>query len=208
MQRPEKTIYWIGGSARAGKSTVANMLAERHGLHVFHTDNTWGERAAMATKEKQPFLYRVRNMTWDEIWSEPIELEVENYIKQQEEELGLLVKQVENLPYSQIVVEGVSVLPRILLDYPHIVTESIWLVASPQVIEKYYPGPDQWEDQARYSNHFTNEYALGRFLKRDQAFAEYVAEEAGKIKAPLIHVESPRVFEGLVDGLEKKLKLS
>ena len=32
-------VYWIGGGSGAGKSTIARRVAERHGLHLYATDD-------------------------------------------------------------------------------------------------------------------------------------------------------------------------
>ena len=38
MPGPAGATFYIGGSPCAGKSTIANLLAQRHGRHAFHCD--------------------------------------------------------------------------------------------------------------------------------------------------------------------------
>ena len=47
-------VYWIGGSPCAGKSTVADMLGERYGVHVYHVDDHAEDHSARATATDQP----------------------------------------------------------------------------------------------------------------------------------------------------------
>ncbi len=37
------SIYWLGGSTCAGKTTVSNVLSEKYNLKVYHCDEYLGK---------------------------------------------------------------------------------------------------------------------------------------------------------------------
>ena len=60
--------YFSGGSPCAGKSTVAAVLAAKHGLQVYSCDAALERHAAAATELRSPTLARLRRMNWDAIF--------------------------------------------------------------------------------------------------------------------------------------------
>src|SRR6266851_10517392 len=57
-----------GGSVCAGKSSVATLLAERHGLRVYHFDRQEPFHVYRSVPERQPHVIGFMAMTMDERW--------------------------------------------------------------------------------------------------------------------------------------------
>ena len=50
-------IRWIGGGSGAGKSTVARLLAEEYGLHLYQCDDTQSAHTARSNAADHPMLH-------------------------------------------------------------------------------------------------------------------------------------------------------
>lgn len=60
-------IYWIGGSPCAGKSTIAQTLADCYHPHYYQCDSWFEAHQQHAQPEHQPLLARLGGMSCDEI---------------------------------------------------------------------------------------------------------------------------------------------
>ena len=106
-------VYWVGGSARAGKTTISNRFEN---ATVYHTDDIF-MGAIPASKERQPLLWRLQNdgpydilrmssddclKTWLGIYSETFEVLKNEIIKLETS--------------NTVLVEGVCLLPELLAE--------------------------------------------------------------------------------------------
>lgn len=69
-------IYWLGGSPCAGKSSVADLLAERYSLAVYRCDDAFYRHTQICNPQDQPSLHAISTMSWDQIWMRPVEVQV------------------------------------------------------------------------------------------------------------------------------------
>jgi len=49
-------VYWIGGGSGGGKSTIARLLAARHGLRLYATDDAMADHGDRIEPGDAPFL--------------------------------------------------------------------------------------------------------------------------------------------------------
>ena len=68
--------YWLGGSPCAGKSSVADLLAERYGLTVYRCDDAYFRHIQICNPQDQPTLHAITSMSWDEIWMRSVDVQV------------------------------------------------------------------------------------------------------------------------------------
>lgn len=54
MKHALRNVYFICGTACAGKTTMARMLADKHGLRLYDMDERYDEHRAIAQPEYQP----------------------------------------------------------------------------------------------------------------------------------------------------------
>ncbi len=52
-------VYWIGGSAAAGKTTISRRLSEEFGFTHWSGDGRWIEHWQTATPERNPIAHRI-----------------------------------------------------------------------------------------------------------------------------------------------------
>lgn len=53
-----ENVYWIGGAACGGKSTLTDALAEKHGFQAYHPEEHYDRHRAMANGEDHPLMLR------------------------------------------------------------------------------------------------------------------------------------------------------
>lgn len=132
LQRALAHVLWIGGAPDAGKTSIANLLAEKHSLQVYHFDRHEPAHFARATADEHPALYAAHpaQMTPDERWvRHPVERMVRQTIASWTERCGMAIEDLLAMPkQSMIVAEGPGFFPACvapLMVHPH---QAIWLV--------------------------------------------------------------------------------
>lgn len=61
-------IYYIGGSPCAGKSTVAEILSQKYGLHYFKVDDFLDDYTGRGALAGYPICKKIVEMNAEEIW--------------------------------------------------------------------------------------------------------------------------------------------
>jgi hypothetical protein len=68
LKRALRDVMWLGGSVCADKTSAATVLAERHGLRVYHFDRQEPLHICRSVPERQPHLIAFMAMTMDQRW--------------------------------------------------------------------------------------------------------------------------------------------
>lgn len=139
-----KNVYFICGTACAGKTTMAKMLAEKHGFYLYDMDKEYSAHRAIAKEAYQPDMcYHGKN--FHEQWMRPIKEQARwnmNTLKEQTEMVFIdLIKLSEN----QIVIADVLYSPdyiQELIDYHHLV---LLTVDKSMIRSTYFNRPEKRE---------------------------------------------------------------
>jgi 2-phosphoglycerate kinase len=101
-----RNVYWIGGAAYGGKTTVTDLLAHRYGFQPYHPEDLFHEHKQAASPEDHPALFApFHGYEW--FFNRPLE----DYIKALEgnfrEQLEMVILDLVKLNAgSKVVVEG------------------------------------------------------------------------------------------------------
>lgn len=180
---------WLGGGTGSGKSTVARILAERHGLRVFPVDAFWYVHSELlAEREPSP----------DEQWLDRSpERQAAEFEETSRRRLGLVLTELERLPAEPpTLVEG----PQVLADALPAGARAVFLAATVEfqraVLEPRPMPPTR--DPTR---------TLANRIAKDRLYAERVRELAERHAFPVVTVDGSRRAEEIAADVEQLLAL-
>ena len=131
-------IYWLGGSPCAGKSSVADLLAERYGLAVYRCDDAFFRHSQICNPQDQPTLHAISTMSWDQIWMRPVDVQVASERAAYREEFPMILADLRGLPQDRpILVEGAACLPE-LVEQVAAAQGALWFVPTPAFQRRHY----------------------------------------------------------------------
>ena len=192
-------IRWIGGGSGAGKSTIAGLLAEEYGLHLYHCDDTQSTHTARSNVADHPMLHAFLALTMDERWVKRTPEEMfHTFHGFHGEGFGLILEDLLDLPTNMhVLVEGYKLLPRLVSPLLSRSDQAMWLVPTPEWrrIALSRRG-SLWSIAGRTSD---PETALVNFLARDALYTEEVKRQAAALQLPTIEVDGSATVDELVE---------
>ena len=118
-----KNVYFICGNACAGKTTMARMLAEKHGLFLYEQDEMYPRHRAMAEPEYQPdTCYHMKD--YHEQWMRPAEEQARWNMSSLAEQADMVLTDLIAISRERRVVADVLFAPvydAATVDYNHFV---------------------------------------------------------------------------------------
>ncbi len=129
-------VRWIGGGSGAGKSTIAGILAEEYGLHLYRCDDTQSVHTARSNISDYPMLYAFLAMTMDERWVKRTPEEMfHTFHGFHGEGFALILEDLLNLPTDMpVLVEGYKLLPRLVAPLLSQPDQAVWLIPTPDCL--------------------------------------------------------------------------
>jgi 2-phosphoglycerate kinase len=200
-------VYWIGGGSGAGKSTVAHLLANRHGLRVYATDDAMGDHDSRFAPEEAPLLSQFKAMDMDERWLDRSpQTMLETFHWFQGELFGPIVDDLLHLPSGQgVIAEGFRLLPRLvkpLLAEPH---HAVWLLSTPEFrLSALGSRGSLWRIAGRTSD---PSRALRNLLERDRMFTEGLYQEANDLGLNVIEINTTLAEDDLAERVTAAFRL-
>jgi adenylate kinase family enzyme len=198
-----RNALWVGGSTCSGKTTVANLIAGRRELDVYHIDEQEARHALSAVAVGKPTYRRWMSMTLTERWAlSSVDELVDDTIALSEERLPLILDDIGDDP---TLVEGFQIYPWLvapLLDSPR---QAVWLVCTPEFRRATHFGRPHARSTPRKTD--DPERAQQNRLERDDRLAEKIASSARELALKLIVVDGERTVEELASGVETHLEL-
>ncbi len=200
-------IRWIGGGSGAGKSTIASLLAEEYGLHLYHCDDIQSTHTARSNAIDHPMLHAFLSLTMDERWVKRTPEEMfHSFHGFHGEGFHLILEDLLDLPTEvPVLVEGYKLLPRLIFPLLSRVDQAVWLIPSPAWRRTaFIQRGSLWSIAGRTSD---PETALTKLLARDALYTEEVARQAAALQLPTIKVNGSATVEGLAECAARCLGL-
>lgn len=180
-------VYWIGGSACAGKSTLAEMYAKKYGLELYSCDDYFNEHLNSIT-DNYPGMFKVSKMNPEQAFvSRTIDEQLKVYIQSLEEDFQFVIKDLYQKGNKPIVVEGNQLLPYLVSPYLTKTHRGIWVIPTKEFQEKYYANRS-WISSILDSTS-NPQKAFANWMTRDALFANMVAKEAKILNLSLLTVD-------------------
>ncbi len=199
-------IYWIGGSACAGKSTLATMLADKYEMALYSCDEHFNEHLKNISPITNPAMYKVSTMNANEaFYLRDIEEQLNVYKQSFIEDFQFVINDISNSNTSSIVVEGNQLLPSLVYPYLNKNQKAIWIIPTDDFQKKYYKKRD-WLQGVLES---TEDPAVSfdNWMKRDALFAKFVNQEVNYLKLQFLQVDGSKNIEENFNYIESILGL-
>lgn len=125
-------ILWIGGAPDSGKTTIATLIAEKHGLLVYHFDRHEMAHFGRADSERTPALWAAHpdRMGPQERWLGSTPQEMARFtLASWSERFRLALEDLRALPAARaIIAEGPGFFPPLVAPYLADPRQAVWLV--------------------------------------------------------------------------------
>lgn len=197
-------VLWIGGGTDAGKTTVAALLAERHGLVPYYFDRQEMRHFAQADPARQPALWQAHpdRMTAEERWlGAPSRAMARETIACWTERFWMAVDDLRTMPRRPgIVAEGPGLFPDCVATQIDDPRQAVFLIPSEEfkratVLARGKPG----------ARHETSdpERATRQIFERDRLMREFVRERADALGLRVVEVDGSRDAEEVAALVEE-----
>lgn len=202
---PLPHVLWLGGSPCAGKSTVAALLAERHGLRLYSCDAHFDRHSAAADSSAQPTLARLRAASRAEVFLRPLRPMVRDAISACREEFPMVVADLAALPPGPpVLAEGMALLPECVA--PLRPVQAVWLVPAPG-FQHAHSARREWAGSP-LAGLAEPDRAFDNWMRRDEVSARWVRLQARRLRRPVCVVGDGHSIAAVTAWVELQLGLT
>ena len=148
LKRKLAHVYWIGGSPCSGKSSIVDLLAastgtstklSHHAAAVYHCDDHFDKHLKLTTLKEQPAFYRLRDMSWDDLWMRSVAEQVAHELAIYREQFTMILADLLKLPTDKpILVEGAALLPELVVEVMAQRNQAFYEVPTPDFQYRMY----------------------------------------------------------------------
>lgn len=193
--------YWIVGSPCAGKTTIADMLAQEHNLRVYHLDRYYESYLRRADPDKHPYLTHIKSVGLSRFLSLPYDEQLNRVKHISAEQFEFILADVgawqEDDPDTPILIEGANIRIEDVLPQIDTLNQLICIVPTEEFLLKTYPRRGTWVQDVLAN--FPNGERLNVFeqwLTRDSHHAQWAMKTATEHGIKLLQVDgSHRILE-------------
>jgi hypothetical protein len=186
-------VLWIGGTPCAGKTTVAQALAQRYTFHVYARDESVSRHSTiLETCSPNSVCARLVSLTVDERWILRSAVAIaETSIAASRERFPLLVEDLLHLPSDSIVVvEGIGMDPDLVHPLLSDMHQAVWLIASEALTKSVWEGRRTHGSAAILGKVSDPVLAFNNLLQRNLYLTRYVEEMAGELGLYTVSLQS------------------
>lgn len=196
-------VFWLSGSACAGKTSVARHLAARHGLTLYSCDDHFEEHRLRADPARHPHFCRLMDVPMEELLTLPADIQAEEILLFHQDELGMVLEDLRELP-GPVLAEGAGLLPERIAAVCPDPGRALWLVSTPCFRRQAYPqrGPFVQEILGRCAD---PEEAFSRWMERDDRIARRLEEEARHLGLGVVGVDGGQGVEEVARRVAERL---
>jgi 2-phosphoglycerate kinase len=200
-------VRFIGGGSGGGKSTVAHRLAATHGLQLYQTEQ-FSRYVERTTPAEAPLLHAFQAMDMDERWlNRSPQIMFDTFHGFHGEGFDLVIADLLALPRQPpILVEGFTLLPRLVAPLLSGPGQAIWLLPTPEFRRAAFDSRGSTWDIAEKTS--DPDRALDNLLTRDRLFTDHLRREATTLDLTVIEVDLSLSIDELVNRVGAVLDLA
>jgi len=198
--------FWLGGSACAGKTSVARLLAAEHGLTLYSCDDSFEEHRRRADPVRHPDFHRMMDMPMEKLWARPVEAQAAELLRFYRDELDMVFEDLEGLA-GPVLVEGVGLLPERIVEICPDRRRVLLLISTPEFRRQAYlkrgPLVRKLLSQCR-----DPEKAFIRWMERDDKIAQRLATGARRYGLKVLKINGRQTVEEVARLAARSLALT
>lgn len=195
-------IYWIGGSACSGKSTIAKKFAQKNGFELYACDEHTHEHLQYISAKQHPTMYKISEMDANEaFYTRGIQEQLTTYIDFFIEDFSFVIRDLATGPQTPLVVEGNQLLPFLIAPYLRESHKGIWIIPTEPFQWEHYSKRTWIQDILQHTEDPT--VAFRNWMTRDVLFAQFVQQEAAKQKLEVLLVDGSTSLQENSDYVER-----
>lgn len=169
--------YILAGSPCCGKSTLAERLKDEFHFQCYTVDDHQDSHLKRCTPERHPTLYHYASMSWDERWSRPVNVQVQEVFAISRERFEMILQDLEPYdPVKPLILEGTAFLPEWLTAHRVDPGRVIFFVPTPEFQRCQYRKRPWIRDILKECE--DPEQAFENWMLRDQAFGREILRQA------------------------------
>ena len=194
-------VLWIGGATDSGKSTIAQNLASRHGMNVYHYDKADAEhhqKLAETILEIRQFMEASLEERW--VDPEPTAL-LTRSLKSFSYRFPLVMEDLLAFPGDRpVIAEGFGFLPELVHPLLSSQYQAIWLVPT----ETFKLDSMRRRGKPSFGKFVSNpEKAKRNLFQRDRMLAEYYRERVLAVGYTWLEVDGSHSVSAMADLIDQ-----
>lgn len=200
-----RRVYIVGGGPAAGKSTIAQALSRKYKFDYLKADDLVGEHQQEAAERKFPVNNYINSLPEDKQQLELIRLSGQQEIARQKELFFILLKELRKRQFSNLILEGNCLFPKLLIKYFEHDYIGVWLVPTYQFQKKIYPERSWVPKLLKQSD--DPDLVLKNWLYRDREFNKEVLRQVKEYELSAIRINGKRSISDTQAWVEEKFNL-
>jgi hypothetical protein len=207
-----RRTFFIGGSPCAGKSTICNLLVQKHSFLAYHCDEHYDQHLANASTD-QPTLQMLGGWSWSQAMTRPVDQMIASEWAANQELGALALEDVALLQAKAdatagVVAEGMALLPAVLANLRLTnkpLPQAVYLVPT-EAFQLAHYAQREWA-QALCAQTPDPAATFANWMARDAANARALAASAQSLGFPLLVVDGSLTIDETLAWCEHQLGL-
>lgn len=196
-----QVVYWIGGSSCAGKSTLARMYAEKHGLELYSCDEHFDSHLKCISTNEYPAMHKVSTMGPNEaFYTREVQEQLSVYIQSFVEDFSFVIKDLAKKTDKPVVVEGNQLLPSLVTAYLNEHHKAVWIVPTEKFQREQYSKRVWIHDILQ--NTEKPDVAFDKWMSRDALFSDFIQKTASELQLNLLKVDGSKTLQENFEYIE------
>ena len=169
--------YILGGSPCSGKSAIAERLAAQYALQYYKVDDHEADHTRRADPDRHPVMAAYAKMSWNTIWSRPVEFQVQEEFAYYRERFELILQDLAQYDARKLLLlEGAAYFPDLIKLYGVNPQRVLYMVPTRAFQIQYYR-------QRPWIHHILKdcadpEQAFENWMMRDHLFGQEILRQA------------------------------
>ena len=207
IQEVLEHVLWVGGAPDSGKTSIATILAERHGFQIYHFDRHEMDHFARADQNRHPALWAAHpdRMDSEQRWlgSSPQEM-ADATIASWTERCEMAFEEIAGLAEATpVIAEGPGFFPDALAPILSDPRKAVWLI--PTEAFKRHSAAARGKPGSRHETS-NPELAAANIIARDLIMAQRIRERCTARGYACLVVTGDEGPEAAAERVEERFK--